>query len=256
MQFVSLFTGDREAMAKGPPTPEHMDVMMKMITAKLASGALLASGGLGSRERLGARVVRRDGKVTVEDAPKGDHAFFSAGGFSILNASTREEAIAEVKEFIATMGDGACEILGFSFPLMTAPGGPTPKLPPMGGVIPYLTVKGGAKAADFYQKAFGAKEVQRIPMPDGRLMHCHLEINGGSLMLCDEFPEHGYAHTPSGSYTMQLVLDDADPWWKRAVDAGCEVVLPLDRAPWGDRYGKLKDPFGVSWAVNEPAKKG
>lgn len=255
MQFVSLFTGDAKAMAKGPPTQEHMDTMMKQITAKLASGELLASGALGSRERLGARVVRKDGKITVEDAPKGEHGFFSAGGFSILNAGTREEAIEEVKSFIGTMGDGVAEILGFAFPLMTAPGGPAPKLPPMGGVIPYLNIRGAAKAADFYQKAFGAKDVQRIPVPDGRLMHCHLEINGGSMMLCDEFPEHGFAYSPSGSYTMQLVLEEADSWWKRAVDAGCTVLLPLERAPWGDRYGRLQDPFGIAWAMNEPAKK-
>ena len=160
-----------------------------------------------------------------------------------------------MKAWLKTMGDGMAEILGFAFPLMTAPGGPAPKLPPMGGVIPYLSVKGAAKASELYQKALGAKEVQRVPTPDGRLMHCHLEINGGSLMLCEEFPEHGFTSIPSNSYTIQLVLNDADPWWKRAVDAGCTVALPLDRAPWGDRYGKLQDPFGIAWAMNEPAQK-
>ena len=54
---------------------------------------------------------------------------------------------------------------------------------------------------------------------------------------------------------MQLVLDEADPWWTRAVEAGCTVTMPLARAPWGDRYGRLKDIFGIHWAMNEPAKK-
>ena len=93
---------------------------------------------------------------------------------------------------------------------MTAPAGIAPTLPPMGGVIPYLSVKGAAAAADFYQKAFAAKEVARILTPDGRMMHCHLEINGGSLMLSDAYPEHGFTYQPTDTYTMQLVLTDAE----------------------------------------------
>ena len=255
MQFVALFTPDAHT-AKGPPSPDHMTAMMDMINKQLASGTLLASGALGFRDRAGARLTRKDGKVTVEEAPKGAHALFGAGGFSILNASNREEAIAEVKASMATMGDGVCEVLGFAFPLMTAAGGPAPKLPPMGGVIPYLTIEGAAKAADFYLKAFGARETMRMPAQDGqRLMHCHLEINGGSLMMSDAFAEHGHPYQPSESYTMQLVVADADVWWKRAVDAGCTVTMPLEKQFWGDRYGKLKDPFGVTWAINEPAQK-
>lgn len=123
------------------------------------------------------------------------------------------------------------------------------------GVIPYLNVEGASEASAFYQRAFGAKELRRLPAEDGkRLMHCHLEINGGSLMLSDCFPEHGYEHQPSHSFTMQLVVSDIDAWWARAVEAGCQVATPLQLMFWGDRWGSLKDPFGVNWAMNEATK--
>jgi PhnB protein len=123
------------------------------------------------------------------------------------------------------------------------------------GVIPYLSVEGASDASAFYQRAFGAREITRLPAEDGqRLMHCHLEINGGSLMLSDSFPEHGHAHQPSHSFTMTLVVGDIDAWWKRAVDAGAVVTMPLQVMFWGDRYGQLRDPFGVCWAMNQPAQ--
>ncbi|MFA7262783.1 MAG: VOC family protein [Caulobacter sp.] len=126
--------------------------------------------------------------------------------------------------------------------------------PPMRGVIPYLNLVGAADAAELYKTAFGAIEHRRAPAEDGqRLMHCHLEINGGSLMLSDCFPEHGYDFQPSHSFTMQLVVDDIDRWFQRAVDAGLEVTNPVALMFWGDRWGSLKDRFGVHWAMNQPA---
>lgn len=123
------------------------------------------------------------------------------------------------------------------------------------GVIPYLTVQGAAEAAEFYKRAFGAIEHRRLGTDDGKkLMHVHLEINGGSLMLSDDFPEHGHAFQAPDAVTMQLVVDDIDAWWKRAVDAGAEVVNPVQVMFWGDRWGSLKDPFGINWAMNAPVK--
>ncbi len=86
----------------------------------------------------------------------------------------------------------------------------------------------------------------------GRTMHVHLYINGSSLMLCDAYPEHGHPHQPVQSCTMQLHLtaENIDPWWKRAIDAGCKEVMPLEVMFWGDRWGSLRDPFGVDWAMN------
>lgn len=132
----------------------------------------------------------------------------------------------------------------------------TDSVPPMQGVIPYINVVGAAEAADLYKAAFGAIEHRRMPAEDGkRLVHCHLEINGGSLMLSDCFPEHGYEHQPSHSFTMQLVVDDIDAWFQRAVDAGLEVTNPVALMFWGDRWGSLTDRFGVHWAMNQPAEQ-
>lgn len=132
---------------------------------------------------------------------------------------------------------------------------PAPKV--HGGLVAYLQVDGAHKAAEFYSRAFGAETAFAYP-PDekGRTMHVHLHINGTSLMLSDAFPDHGHPHQTPQGYTMQLILgDDIDAWWKRAVDAGCEVVVPLDVMFWGDRWGSLRDPFGISWAMNAPVRK-
>lgn len=127
--------------------------------------------------------------------------------------------------------------------------------PAMKGVIPYLSVEGAGAAMDFYKRAFGATEFARMAAEDGRrIIHGHMIINEGSLMISDTFPEHGHAWEPSSSFTMQLVVDDIDRWFKRAVDAGCTVGMPVQVMFWGDRYGTLKDPFGVNWAINEPAR--
>ncbi|HRD28758.1 MAG TPA: VOC family protein [Caulobacter sp.] len=132
----------------------------------------------------------------------------------------------------------------------------TDQAPPTKGVIPYLNVVGAAEAADLYRAAFGAIEHRRMPADDGkRLMHCHLEINGGSLMLSDCFPESGYEHQPSHSFTMQLVVDDIDAWFQRAVDAGLTVTNPVTLMFWGDRWGSLTDRFGVHWAMNQPTEQ-
>lgn len=125
----------------------------------------------------------------------------------------------------------------------------------LGGLTPYLNVDGALKASQFYQRAFGATEVFAYP-PDekGRTMHVHIHVNGSSLMLGDAYPEHGHPlETPSG-YTLQLHLkaDEVDSWWKRAVEAGCTVDVELQDMFWGDRWGRLKDPFGVAWAMNAP----
>ena len=127
----------------------------------------------------------------------------------------------------------------------------------LGGMTPYITVDGALKAAGFYEKAFGAETVHAVP-PDeqGRTMHVHLHVNGSSLMLCDGFPEHGHPALAPQGYTLQLHLrdDEVERWWQRAVDAGCEIRTPLQVMFWGDRWGQLRDPYGVDWAMNAPVK--
>jgi uncharacterized glyoxalase superfamily protein PhnB len=75
-------------------------------------------------------------------------------------------------------------------------------------------------------------------------------------MLGDAYPEHGHPHRDAQGYILQLILgsDEIDEWWKRAVDAGCEVVTPLETMFWGDRWGQVRDPFGVTWGMNAPVK--
>jgi PhnB protein len=125
----------------------------------------------------------------------------------------------------------------------------------LGGIVAYLSLDGAGRAAVFYARAFAAREVFRHPTDEqGRTMHIHLYINGGSLMLADPYPEHGHPHRPAQGYTLHLKVDDVDTWWQRAVDAGAEVVLPLQKMFWGDRYGQVRDPFGVLRSMGQPSE--
>ncbi|WP_295806024.1 VOC family protein [uncultured Nitratireductor sp.] len=120
----------------------------------------------------------------------------------------------------------------------------------LGGVVPYLTVEGASKAAEFYKQAFAAEEVFRQPEDEnGRTMHIHLYIHGGSIMLCDAYPEYGQPLREHAGYTLTLAVEDVDGWWARAIGSGVEVTVPLERMFWGDRYGEVCDPFGVRWAI-------
>lgn len=126
----------------------------------------------------------------------------------------------------------------------------------MQGVIPYLAMEDARAAVAFYQKAFGARlDGQMAVMPGSeKVANAGLEINGGMLMLSDHFPEMGHPPAAGGlGYTLQLVILDGDHWWNRAVEAGCEVVVPFTKQFWGDRYGRLRDPFGIEWGFNEPS---
>jgi PhnB protein len=129
---------------------------------------------------------------------------------------------------------------------------PTPK----GGLVAYVTVNGAIKASEFYQKAFGAEVAATIP-PDekGRTMHVHLYVNGSSLMLSDAYPEQGHPLREPASFSLTLMVQDVDVWYERALKAGCTSTMPPADMFWGDRYAALKDPFGVDWAMNGPARK-
>lgn len=128
---------------------------------------------------------------------------------------------------------------------------------PMRGVTAHITINGGRgqDALNFYTAAFGGEEVARHLADDGkRLMHAHMKINGGDVMLNDDFPEFhggGAASEPAG-FALHLEVDDADRWWKRALDAGATVHFPLDNQFWGARYGQVKDPFGHTWSIGGP----
>ncbi len=135
---------------------------------------------------------------------------------------------------------------------------PTAKPIPDGfhSVTPHLVVDGASKAIDFYKKAFGAEEVFRMPAPDGkRLMHAEVKIGNSVIMLADDFPEYtgGKTRNPmklgATPVTIHLFVQDCDAVFKRAVDAGAQVQMPMQDMFWGDRYGQVGDPFGHTWSI-------
>lgn len=124
-----------------------------------------------------------------------------------------------------------------------------------GGVTAYLQVDGATKAAEFYSRAFGAEVAAAHPVDDkGRTMHVHLYVNGSSVMLSDAYPEYGHPLEQPKGFSLIMQVEDIDGWWKRAIEAGCESVMPVEEMFWGDRYGQMRDPFGVLWALNQPKK--
>jgi uncharacterized glyoxalase superfamily protein PhnB len=119
-------------------------------------------------------------------------------------------------------------------------------------VTPNLTCAGAAEAIDFYRRAFGAVELSRTTAKDGQLIHARIRIGDSVIMLNDEMPEWGALGPKSlkGSpVKIHLYVEDADAAFDRAVKAGAKVTMPLDDMFWGDRYGKLEDPFGHQWSI-------
>jgi len=119
-------------------------------------------------------------------------------------------------------------------------------------VTPHLIVNDGEKALELYQRAFGAEEQCRMPGPDGSIMHAEIKIGDSMLMLASEFPNfgvYGPAHYGGSGVTVHLFVEDCDAAMKRAEEAGCTVTMPAEDQFWGDRYGKLQDPFGHQWSI-------
>ena len=120
-------------------------------------------------------------------------------------------------------------------------------------VTPHLVCAGAADAIAFYKKAFNAVEVGRMAGPQGKLLHGAVRIGDSMVMLADEFPDWGSFGPKSlkGSpVTIHLYVEDVDSFVARAADAGAKVTMPVQDMFWGDRYGKLEDPFGHHWSVS------
>ena len=123
-------------------------------------------------------------------------------------------------------------------------------------ITPYIVVQGGAAAIEFYKKAFGAEEIYRMDMPDGRLGHAELQIGDSRLMLSDEMPEmpDAVARTPKTlggtTFGFNVYLEDVDSRFERAVAAGAKVRRPLVNQFYGDRSGTVEDPFGQVWTIS------
>jgi len=118
-------------------------------------------------------------------------------------------------------------------------------------VTPYLTCKNAAQAIDFYKSVFGATELMRMGSPDGKIGHAELKIGDSHIFVSDEFPGMKSAPTPGvkGGCGIFLYLENVDDAFNRAVASGANVDMPLMNQFWGDRYGKLTDPFGHQWGL-------
>jgi PhnB protein len=118
-------------------------------------------------------------------------------------------------------------------------------------ISPAITCKNAAAAIDFYKKAFGAAEINRMDGPGGVVMHAELRIGDSVIFVSDEFPGMSAAPAPGATPSSYLFLyaEDADATFNRAVAAGATPTMPLADMFWGDRYGRLTDPFGHSWGV-------
>ena len=120
-------------------------------------------------------------------------------------------------------------------------------------LTPFLTVRDAARAIEFYKQAFGAEQRGDVAKgPDGKVMHAELKIGDSIIMLSDEFPEYGSLSPQSSGGAgmgLHIYVEGVDAAFDRAVKAGAQVEMPVGDQFWGDRYGKLKDPFGHKWSI-------
>jgi PhnB protein len=119
-------------------------------------------------------------------------------------------------------------------------------------VTAHIVVGDAAEAAEWYARAFGAHERDRIPLPGGRTMSVEVAVGDSVIHVGSEFPDFGIVSplTVGGTATvLQIETDDARTLWARAVDAGAEVHKELGETFWGELHGQLLDPFGHRWNV-------
>jgi PhnB protein len=119
-------------------------------------------------------------------------------------------------------------------------------------VTPYLAINNAAKALEFYKNAFGASEIYRLTLPDGRVGHAEIRLGDSIIMLADEFPEYGGKSpgTLGGTpVNIHLYVEDVDAFFKRALTTGAKECKPVTDQFYGDRSGQLEDPFGHLWWV-------
>ena len=118
-------------------------------------------------------------------------------------------------------------------------------------ISPSLTCRDAARAIDFYKRVFGASEIMRMPGPGGKVGHAELRIGDSVIFVSDPFPGMSAASESGGAPVIYLFLytEDVDSVFNRAVQAGCRVDMPLADMFWGDRFGKITDPFGHQWGL-------
>ena len=119
-------------------------------------------------------------------------------------------------------------------------------------ITPHLVVRDAGRAAEWYKAVFGAQERGCIPVPGGKFMQIELLLGDSTVMLADEFLEAGVLspQTIGGTpIVLHFSTENVEALWKRALDAGAEVLQPLQDQFWGDRHGQILDPFGYRWGL-------
>lgn len=116
-------------------------------------------------------------------------------------------------------------------------------------LTPSLTCKDAARAIEFYKQAFGAQELFRMPSPNGKIAHAELMIGDSHIMINDEMGPGATAPSGSTGIYLFLYVDDADAHFNRAVAGGAKVEMALENMFWGDRFGRIADPFGHHWGI-------
>ncbi len=119
-------------------------------------------------------------------------------------------------------------------------------------IFPYLRVRDASAAIAFYEKAFAARETFRLSEPEGRIGHAQLNFGEHTIMLSDEYPEHGIRGPQEGGSTgcaVHLHVDDVDAFTQQAVDAGAELLMAPKDQFYGERSSKVRDPFGHEWLL-------
>ncbi len=119
-------------------------------------------------------------------------------------------------------------------------------------VTPMLAIRGAASAIEFYKQAFGATELMRLTEPDGKVAHAEIKIGDARIMIADEYPGHNHSPQALGGSTViiNLYVEDVDSLASQAVAAGAKVLFPLEDQFYGDRSGRLADPFGHIWIIS------
>jgi PhnB protein len=119
-------------------------------------------------------------------------------------------------------------------------------------ITPHVVVRDAIAASEWYRRALGAEERDRLPLSNGKVMYVELWFGDSPVMVADEFPDLGILSplTIGGTaVVLHVFTDNVESAWQRAVDAGAEVVVPLQDQFWGDRQGQLLDPFGHKWGL-------
>jgi PhnB protein len=116
-------------------------------------------------------------------------------------------------------------------------------------MTPQITLDSAGRTIDWYKKAFGAQELSRSPSPDGKIMHAEVVIGDTHFYLNDVMQGKGPKELGGSPVSFWLYVNDADSLFKRAVDAGAKVAMPLADQFWGDRAGAVTDPEGINWWI-------